>query len=321
MKNILSVVIIILFSTIIVETSSAQVLKRLQKAASDAAAAAAERKVEEKVNQKVTEMTEKAFDSAFDSIFGPTEGGSSSGGASAGSGNAGAAKMPFFFGANITKEPVYSFDTVVTYEMESIAKNGKSEGTFEMISHFNTKEQYTGTALVSEEMKAQNGNLFIIYDFKNMAMIMLMQSEEGKFSMGYKWDDVTITSTLDSLERYEEVNWDELDTWGSYRRIGTKNVAGYSSTGYEVSADGMKTEIWVSREFDKDFYGLFSANNNAKQLKGFVPPNYPYGMLMEMNFINGQTNERVTMKVTKVDQNVSVRYVMSEYPALTAGQQ
>lgn len=321
MKNILSVVIITLLSTLFVETSSAQVLRRLQKAASDAAAAAAERKVEEKVNQKVTEMTEKAFDSAFDSIFGPMEGGSSSsGGSSAATGSRGSAKMPFFFGADITKEPVYTFDTVVTYEMESIAKNGKSEGKVEMLSHFNTKEQYTGTAMLSEEMKAENANVFIIYDFKNMAMLMLMQSEEGKFSMGYKWDDATITSSLDSLERYEDVNWDEVDNWGSYRRIGTKNVAGYSSTGYEVISEDMKSEIWVSREFDKDFYGLFSANSNAKQLKGVVPPNYPYGMLMEMNFTNTKTNERVTMKVTKVDQNASVRYVMSEYPALTAGQ-
>lgn len=317
MKTILSVVVVVLFASITVETSSAQVLRRLQQAASDAAAKAAERKVEEKVNEKVTEMTEKAFDSAFNSIFGESEGGSGSG--SSGSGSRKMGKIPFSFGADVPKEAIYQFDTVVTYEMESTEKNGKSEGTVEMISHFNSKEQYTGTAFISEEMKESNTNMFIIYDFKNQSMIMLMQSEEGKFSMGYKWDEEAINSTADSIAKYEDINWDELDTWRNYRRIGTKTIAGYSSMGYEVTDEDMKSEIWVSREFDKDFYGLFGANTNAKQLKGIMPSDYPYGMLMEMNFTNTKTNERVTMRVKKVDTNANVRYVMAEYPALNFG--
>jgi len=315
MKTILSVVVIALLVSMSAVTSHAQALKRLQKAATDAASRAAERKVEEKVNEKVTEMTEKAIDDAFNAMFGESEGGSGSG--SSGSGTRGmGGKIPFSFGADVPKESVYMFDTVVTYEMESTEKNGKSEGKVEMISHFNSKEQYTGTSMMSEEMKESNTNMFIIYDFKNLSMLMLMQSEEGKFSMGYKWDEEAINSAADSVAKYEDINWDELDTWRNYRRIGSKTIAGYSSTGYEFTDEEMKSEIWVSREFDKDFYSLFGANTNSKQLKGIMPNDYPYGMLMEMNFTNTKTNERVTMKVTKVNTNANVRYVMSEYPSL-----
>ncbi|HKL16664.1 MAG TPA: hypothetical protein VJ915_13560, partial [Balneolaceae bacterium] len=57
-------------------------------------------------------------------------------------------------------------------------------------------------------------------------------------------------------------------------------------------------------------------------LRGTVPDNYPYGgMLMEMTQKDLNSGDVTTMKVTDINKNASVSYIMSDYPPLSFNSQ
>jgi hypothetical protein len=65
---------------------------------------------------------------------------------------------------------------------------------------------------------------------------------------------------------------------------------------------------------------MFSANSNMKQMKGKLPSDMPPGLMLEMTGVNDRTGDKVLMRVTEINANANVAYVMSEYPRMGAGQ-
>lgn len=184
--------------------------------------------------------------------------------------------------------------------------------------HFSDNGTYTGTKYRSEEMEKQQGDLFIIYDFTNEAMLMLMENEGNKFSFGYEWNQ-PITEN-DSLSQ-NDADWDELEEWRGYEKIGTKDILGYSCDGYRSQNDEEIVEIWVTRDEDFGMTQLFKAHANAKQMRGKIPDEYPYGMVMEMKSEHRNTEEQMTMKVTDIKKNENISYLMADYPPMSFGNQ
>ena len=58
---------------------------------------------------------------------------------------------------------------------------------------------------------------------------------------------------------------------------------------------------------------MFAANSNMKQMKGKLPTDYPDGMMLEMNSVDKNSGDRVTMKVTDINRHANVTYVMADY--------
>lgn len=283
--------------------AQAQLLNRLKKKAQNAA----EKKAEEKISERVERAAEQMVENSWNSVFGEMPEDSTSG-----------TKLPFMRSSNVTTEDEYNFDTITTMEIETLKKNGKSDPPVIMNMHFNEHEMYTGTQFESEEMKKEEGDLFIIYDFKNSAMLMLMRSEEDNFSFAYDWNQPLENMQNDSTE-YEDIDWDEADEWQGYTKIGNKNILGYNCDGYRSKTDHENIEIWVTRDADFGMNNLFRANANAKQLKGKIPENYPQGMVMEMNTEDLKSGDKTTMRVTDINKNARVSYKMSDYPTMSLG--
>ena len=304
MKTTASIVLTILFTLASIHPASAQVLKRLQQKAADAV----EKKVEQKVDEKIEQLADRLVNNSFDAIFGDMEPNA----------DGTPRKLPFTMG-NVAKEDVYSFDTVVTMEIESFKTNGASDGKAEMLMHMNNDAQYTGTRISSDDMRKSNSDVFIIYDFKNESMLMLMDSEGSKMSIGYKWTEA-LTVIQDSIDANEDVNWDETEVWNGYKRIGSRTIAGYACEGYEFVDDNTTMQIWVTRDLEIGWHTMFGANANSKQLKGQIPDEYPYGMMMELTSTNKGNGEKTVMKVTSIDERANVRYVMADYPTVSLGQ-
>jgi predicted Holliday junction resolvase-like endonuclease len=279
--------------------AEAQLLNRLKKKAKEAA----EQKAEEKLAEQVQRIAEQAVEQSWNSIFGEWEADSSGG-----------MQVPFIMNSNITTEDSYSFQTITTMEVRSRDKNGKEEPPMYVEMHFGDDGTYTGTKFHSEEMKEQEGNLFIIYDFTNEAMLMLMENENNKFSFGYKWDQYMMED--DSIAQ-DDTNWDELEEWRGYEKIGTRNIMGYASDGYRSDSDNETVEVWVTRDADFGMSQLFKAHTNAKQMRGKMPDEYPYGMVMEMKNKNHKTGEQVTMTVTDIKKNENITYTMADYPPMS----
>ncbi len=304
MKTTASIVLTLLFTFSSIDPASAQVLKRLQQKAADAV----ERKVEQKVDEKIEQLADRLVNNSFDAIFGDWE--SNADGTPR--------KSPFALGGNVAREDVYSFDTVVTMEIETIKANGASEGKAEMLMHMNNDAQYTGTRFTSDDMRKSNSDVFIIYDFKNESMLMLMDSEGSKMSIGYKWTDAL--AVIEDEVASEDINWDETEVWNGYKNIGTRTISGYSCDGYEYEDDNATMQIWVTRDLDIGWHSMFGANANSKQLKGRIPNDYPAGMMMELTSANKKNGEKAVMKVTDVNKRANVRYMMADYPTVSLGQ-
>lgn len=289
-------------------SAEAQLLNRLKKKAKDAAAQKAEEKLSEAVERKAEQMVEESWNS----IFGEWE-----------EGTGGEGRSPLFtMNSNVTTEDTYRFNTITTMEVEMTDKDGKKEPPMTMKMHFNDDAMYTGTRYESEEMRRENGDVFIIYDFKNSAMVMLMQSEEDKFSFAYDWEQA-----LDQAEAYEEEadadnesgEKEKMEEWENYSKIGTKTIAGYNCEGYRSETEDAVTEVWLSPEADFGMQRMFSANANSKYLRGKVPTDYPQGTVMAMESRNLENGETITMQVIDIDRNANVSYTMSDYPTMSIG--
>lgn len=300
MKIIIGIITTLLLSTLTVDAEG-QILNRLKKKAQQAA----EAKAEEKLAEQVQRAAEQAVERSWNSIFGEWEADSSGG-----------MRVPFTMSSNIKTEDQYTFQTITTMEVRSHDKNGKEEPPMYVDMHFSDGSTYTGTKFQSQEMQDQEGDFFIIYDFTNEAMLMLMENEGNKFSFGYEWNQ-PITKN-DSLSQ-DEVDWDELEEWRGYKKIGSKNILGYDCDGYRSEADDETVEVWVTRDEDFGMTQLFKAHANAKQLRGKVPEEYPYGMVVEMKNENHKTGEQITMTVTDIKKNENITYTMTDYPPMSFG--
>lgn len=276
-------------------TAEAQILNRLKKKAEEAAA----KKAEEKLAEQVEKAAEQMVEQSWSSIFGDMEADSTG-------------RLPFLQNSNVTTEDEYHFDTITTMEIQATNEDGESDPPTIMDMHFNTNEMYTGTAFSNEEMNKEDGEMFIIYDFKNSAMLMLMSNEENKFSFAYDWNH-----SLDMPDDSARVEEDQKQEWPEYTKIGTKDILGYACDGYKSQTENEEFEIWVTQEAEYGMNQLFRAQTNAKQIKGTVPEDYPSGMIMEMKSQNLDSGDITTMRVTDIKKNARVRYVMADYPAMS----
>lgn len=303
MKQIISILAVAFLSTAFNFSAEAQVMDRLKKKAKEAA----ERKAEEKVTEQVQLAAERMVEKSWNSIFGVIEDSVSG------------KKLPFSMNSKVKTEDVYNFNTIVTMEIETIKKEGSSDPPAFMDMHFNDHEMYTGTKFSSEEMNDKDEELFIIFDFKNSAMLMLMDNKEDKFSFTYNWEE-DLTDVQNS--EAQEVGAEESEPVGAqeyygYSKIGNKKILGYDCEGYRSETDHQIIEMWMSRNADFGTQNLFKANANTKQMKGKVPENYPRGMIMEMVAEDLQTGEKTTMKVTGIEKNARVKFAMADYPTMS----
>ena len=310
------------------------ILGGLAKKVSDAAS----QKAQDKVNSKIDEMTQKMVDNSFDAMFGSSEkpaaapppaaatGGAAAapatgttttagagGGASTG---AGPSAMPFWTNNDAKTESSYNFNIVTTMEIAS-SKNGDDKAILKM--HYNTKEPYTGTLIISADpKKQQQGSAFVVLDAKNQSMVMLMSSDKSKFSMAYGWSDAgkyasSAPGSASPTPR-QQVNWDTVKVWNNFSRIGSKTIAGYAADGYRMERPDGNAEIWVSHDPRLDVGDMFAANSGLRQMRGRIPDGYPQGMLLQLTGVNTKTGETVTMTVTSIDTNANVTYNMADYP-------
>ena len=309
MKYSLKFFLTLLILAFVASGTQAQIFKKLKKKAQDAL----ENKAEQKIDEEMQKAADKMVDNSWDAVFGGFGEGEDS---------------PFAMSNNVATEDVYDFDIVATMEIKSKKANGKSEPPMYMDMHFKENAQYTGTKFRGEQMREAQGDLFIIYDIKNSAMIMLMSNDKDKFSFAYDWEQA-IASSQQVKEKMEEAGYeeemdenddtdtDDINTWGNYKKIGSKNIAGYNCDGYRSENQQQVVEVWVTRDADFGMPNMFRANANAKQLKGKLPEEYPTGMMMKMTMEDLQNGDKTFMEVKNINTSADVRYAMADYPKMS----
>lgn len=313
MRAIIAFLIATLAFLAFASTANAQILNRLKNRAKKAA----ENKVEEKISNEVEKAAEQAVEKSWQSIFGEEFGSEGDG-----------VNVSFTMNSNAETEDVYTFDVVTTMEVESHSKGEESDGPMIMKMHFSDAGNYSGTQFSGEQMENSEGEMFMIYDLKNESMVMLMDSEDGKYSFAYDWKQAeSLMQDFEKMEEEYEMDSDdeesdiesEPDDMQNIKEIGTKTIAGLQCRGYLSESDGTRMEYWVTEEQeDLGIYKMLRINEQTKELRGNVPDNYPSGgMLMEMTQEDLNSDQITTMKVTDINKNASVSYAMSDYPPMS----
>ena len=306
MKYITKIFAVVILLAMLAPEAEAQIFKKLKKKAQNAL----ENKAEQKIDQEMQKAADKMVDNSWDAVFGGFEGGEEEG------------KSPFSIGSDVTTEDLYDFDVITTMKISTDRADGESEPPMFMDMHFKEDAQYTGTKFRGEQMKQAQGDLFIIYDLKNSAMIMLMNNDKDKFSFAYDWKQALAAGEQAEQEMAADnennpERQDEPESWKDYEKIGTKTIAGYSADGYRTENEQQIVEVWITKEAGFGMANMFRANANAKQLKGKIPEEYPQGMMMEMTMEDLTNGDKVFMEVTDIRTNANVTYTMADYPNMS----
>jgi hypothetical protein len=334
LSKFLKATVCLLMTILFAETANAQILQRLQSRAKEAVERSVERKIEDEVGRRIDSMAEKAVDETFDRIFGST--GSTSENSSTGSTASNRRSRQssvnfmkrFTDASNITTENEYRFNIITTLEMETIKANGQSDGKMNMVFHYNDNSSYTGTRITSADLKDDASDAMIIYDFKNEVMVMMMNTDNSKFSIAYNWSEAL--KAIDETNEYSQVaeyNADAapLEMVGSsthvdmpnFKHLGTKTISGYRSEGYLMEDDYSSNEIWVTNEIAYGMDRMFEANRSMPAVGNNLPGDYPSGMIMEMTSVDKETGSKFIMRTTEVNKNANVVFRMADYPVMS----
>ena len=295
--------------------ASAQILKRIGDRAKEAAA----RKTEEKVSQKIDEATSKLVDRSFNSVFGDD---SASGGGSRSGGSRGGGSRLFSLLPNAPTEARYDFNSVFTYDIESLPKGKPSGEVLQMTMQFNRDKSYAGSRLMNKS-KPGDGAFHMIFDVPNESMVMLFESDTGKFSMAYSWKDArryaesqATTSSSGGAVSTTAVREDARPL--QYQKLGTRKIAGYDAEGYRAEDSEGIFDVWVANDPSLTYGRMVGATSSMKGMRGAMPDAYPVGMLMATESTDKKTGDKTRMTVTSVDTRANVQIDMSKYPKLGA---
>jgi len=291
---------------------SAQILKRI----TDRAKEAAGRKVEDKVSQKVDEATAKLVDRSFDSVFGADtgKGGSRGGGASRSS------SRLFAMLPNAPTEARYDFTALFTYAIESMPKGKPPSDPLELTMEFNREKSYAGARLSSLN-KPREGAFHMIFDVPNESMVMLFESDTGKFAVAYSWKEAKRYAEAAPAPATSGVATTSVRPDAKpmqYTKLGPRKIAGYNTEGYRAEDENGIVDVWVANDPSLTYGRMMGATSSMQGLRGAMPDSYPVGMLMASETTDKKSGDKGRMTLTSADAKATVRIDMSQYPKLGA---
>lgn len=307
MKNI----IFPFFVTIILVPVSghAQILNKLKNKVQQAIERKIEQKVEEKVEREVDKATGKAVDNAWDAIFGADS-------ATYNGSSIDTAKLKqlssVFNQANIPTESQYSFDIKTTMEMKFIPKSGKLEPPTILEMYFKQGTKYTGSSYKADATKKQGEMMFMIADYQNKALVVLMSDNEKKYRTVMSMDPTLYNQSTEVENKQEPVDWNNVTEWRGYKKLGKRTILGYSCDGYSMANDIGKSEVWITRDEIFGMENFFNAGNMG--MKSKFPSEMPYGMLVEMQSEDLKTGDKSIITLKEVKKGINQVFKMSDYP-------
>ncbi len=305
MKINTSFVVLLLFSILFSTNSFAQgYLNRLKKSAENAVGNAVERKIDQEMNKAAQNMVDNYWDKVIGKHYNtmPSQSGTSNTGSTSGQ-----SSFPFTPDENVTLKESYSFHNAVHIEVKTFKKNGKLKETMELINHTNSTEKYVGTEMKDNDPKSKNEEIFIINDFDNNTMVMLMNNDGKKMRMAYGL-------TMNAQPTNYQAPVAENSTLPTFTNIGTKSILGYTCTGYQTINDDTETVMWVTED---DVFGLENMFSINKEQAKNLPSNYPHGSILEVESVETKSGEKVIMEVVKIEKDISLTKSMSDYPSYT----
>jgi len=309
MKNVIYSFFIAMIITPV--CSHAQILNKLKNKVQQAIERKIEQKVEEKVEREVDKAAGKAVDNAWEAVFGADS-------ATYNGSSVDTAKLrqlsAVFNQTNIPTENQYSFEIKTTLEMKFIPKSGKLEPPTMLEMYFKQGATYTGSAYKADASKNQGENMFMIADYKNKALIILMSDKDQKYRTVMSMDPTLYNQSNEVKTQSEPVDWNNVTEWRGYKKLGKRTIMGYSCDGYTITNEIGKSEVWVTRD---ELFGMENFFNTGNMgLKSKFPSEMPYGMLVEMQSEDLKTGDKSIITLKEVKKGINQVIKVTDYPTL-----
>jgi len=306
MKNVIYFFLIAI--TLAPVFGNAQILNKLKNRVQQAIERKIEQKVEEKVEREVDKAAGKAVDNAWDAVFkadSATYNGSS----------IDTAKLKqlssVFNQANVPTEAQYSFDIKTTMEMKFIPKSGRLEPPTMLEMYFKQGTKYTGSTYKADPTKNQGEMMFMIADYQNRALVILMGENEKKYRTVMSMDPAIYNQSNQVNPKEAPVDWNNVTEWRGYKKLGKRTILGYSCDGYTITNEIGTSEVWITRDELFGMENIFNAGNMG--MKSKFPSEMPYGMLVEMQSEDLKTGDKSIFSLKEVKKGINQVYKMSDY--------
>jgi hypothetical protein len=289
----------------------AQILNKIKNKVQQAIERKIEQKVEEKVEREVDKAAGKAVDNAWDAVFGADS-------ATYNGSSIDTAKLrqlsSVFNQANVPTESQYSFDIKTTMEIKLIPKSGRLDPPTMMEMYFKQGTKYTGSSYKADASKNQAETMFMISDYQNKALIVLMSDKEKKFRTVMSMDPTLYNLSAEVEKQQEPVDWNNVTEWRGYKKLGKRTILGYSCDGYAITNEIGKSEVWITRDEIFGMENFFNAGNMG--MKSKFPSEMPYGMLVEMQSEDLKTGDKSIITLKEVKKGINQIFKISDYPKI-----
>jgi hypothetical protein len=290
---------------------NAQILNKLKNKVQQAIERKIEQKVEEKVEREVDKAAGKAVDNAWDAVFGADS-------ASYNGSSIDTAKLKqlssVFNQANVPTESQYSFDIKTTMEMKFIPKSGRLDPPTILEMYFKQGTKYTGSTYTGDASRNEGELMFMIADYQNKALIVLMGDNEKKYRTVMSMDPALYNQSNQVEKQQDPVDWNNVTEWRGYKKLGKKTIMGYSCDGYSITNEIGKSEVWITRDETFGTENFFNAGNMG--MKSKFPSEMPYGMLVEMQSEDLKTGDKSIITLKEVKKGINQIFKISDYPKI-----
>lgn len=282
-----------------VNTSQAQLLKKLKKRVQEAT----EEVVADKVAQKTAQETGKALDSLleidpdYQSNY-----------------QYQLNQMMIAGSQSIPIEESYTFDNKILYKMEIHSDDKPSIVNYEM--WFANKAEYMATRVENNESSDSRdmpSSMLSILDEKNKAMIILM--EEQKYAQILSMDQIKNVAVQENLNDSVNTEFQAVKKTGR-----TKKILGYTCEEFMSKNDSNTFSFWVTQELDLFQKNMFFSLSNSLGGNSFSNvPEEAKGFMMEMHFEDATRKEKGSMTVVDI-QKIEKTINTSDYQLMSLGQ-
>ncbi|MBS9525492.1 hypothetical protein KI659_15860 [Litoribacter alkaliphilus] len=284
------------------EICQAQFMNRIKRTAERAASRVVERKVEKEVEKAMERQVEKTWVSIFgeqtDAQGRPVDW----------------SKVINSMNMDVTTEDMYEFDGRAVVEITGKDNKGKNMDPMVMHSYLSKSNEYTAVRMESQEAE----QMFMIFDVKNDATIILMEKDGERQSMAYSinWEELAAAMPEDAENPEDVEDFENLD----FKKTGnTKTLLGHLCEEYEVENEEYRSTYWVTKEPIEGaaaFWGNSSPyfNQKFKGQSSEAFSNLPSGNILEMNYISKTDKTDMIFQIKEIDDNHSMAIHMAEYP-------
>ena len=211
---------------------------------------------------------------------------------------------------NVPHEAKYDFDAYIQMELTTYKKNGDVDEQT-VYDNYMHKED-ADYAMVFKDGKDQST---IIFDTKNMAMLILTDSDGEKTGFATTIDPEAWAELADD---YADEQGDEDVDWEAYKpaKTGkTKTILGYSCDEYLVEDENTEVHMWVSEKLGKEMHKEWMKNQQTFGAM-FMYAWALNGMVLEYDAIE-KDGEKSVMLVKDIDMNRSHSVDTNDYAIMS----